>query len=87
MCQIRRMGILSDLFRKVWNYEGIKMMTCLRILAGVSSKLSAPEIENHLEQGKQLLSKGQLSDALGHYHAAVGKYRSWAIYLDGVVYF
>lgn len=63
------------------------MMTCLRILAGVSSKLSAPEIENHLEQGKQLLSKGQLSDALGHYHAAVGKYRSWDIYLDGVVYF
>lgn len=66
-------GFLSDLFRKVWNYEGIKMMTCLRILAGVSSKLSASEIENHLEQGKQLLSLGQLSDALVHYHAAVGK--------------
>lgn len=49
------------------------MMTCLRILAGVSSKLSASEIENHLEQGKRLLSLGQLSDALVHYHAAVGK--------------
>lgn len=52
-------------------------MTCLFItirVAGVSSKLSASEIENHLEQGKKLLAVGQLSDALGHYHAAVGKW-------------
>lgn len=40
-------------------------------IIGVSSKLSASEIENHLEQGKRLLSSGQLSDALVHYHAAV----------------
>ncbi|KAJ7330645.1 DnaJ sub C member 3 [Desmophyllum pertusum] len=40
-------------------------------IIGVSSKLSAPEVENHLEQGKKLLATGQLSDALGHYHAAV----------------
>lgn len=45
------------------------------ILAGVSSKLSAPEIENHLEQGKRLLASGQLSDALVHYHAAVGEWK------------
>jgi len=43
-------------------------------LAGVSSKLSASEVENHLEQGKKLLASGQLSDALVHYHAAVGKW-------------
>ena len=43
-------------------------------LAGVSSKLSSAEVENHLEQGKKLLATGQLSDALGHYHAAVGKW-------------
>lgn len=42
----------------------------LKIL-GVSSKLSASEIETHLEQGKKLLASGQLSDALVHYHAAV----------------
>ena len=39
----------------------------------MSSKLSSVEIENHLEQGRKLLSSGQLSDALTHYHAAVGK--------------
>lgn len=53
-------------------------MTCPSVesyfrLAGVSSKLSAPEVEKHLEQGKRLLASGQLSDALVHYHAAVGK--------------
>jgi len=42
----------------------------LRIVV-VSSKLSSVEIENHLEQGRKLLSSGQLSDALTHYHAAV----------------
>lgn len=86
MCQIRRMGIFKGSFTQ-GNYEGIKMMTCLRILAGVSSKLSASEIENHLEQGKRLLSSGQLSDALVHYHAAVGKQKSCVFYLDGVVHF
>ncbi|KAL5274687.1 DNAJC3 family protein [Megaselia abdita] len=29
------------------------------------------EIENHLELGREMLAKGQLSDALSHYHAAV----------------
>ncbi|XP_058965590.2 dnaJ homolog subfamily C member 3-like [Pocillopora verrucosa] len=40
-------------------------------IIGVSSKLSAAEVEQHLEQGKRLLASGQLSDALSHYHAAV----------------
>lgn len=34
---------------------------------------SRSEIENHLELGRELLARGQLSDALSHYHAAVGK--------------
>lgn len=32
---------------------------------------SRSEIENHLELGRELLARGQLSDALSHYHAAV----------------
>lgn len=49
------------------------MKLCVSDLAGVSSKLSAAEVEQHLEQGKRLLATGQLSDALSHYHAAVGE--------------
>lgn len=36
---------------------------------------SPADIENHLELGKDFLARGQLSDALTHYHAAVGKYK------------
>ena len=32
------------------------------------------EIDQHLTLGMQLLSRGQYSDALSHFHAAVGKY-------------
>ncbi|TKR72459.1 hypothetical protein L596_019898 [Steinernema carpocapsae] len=32
---------------------------------------SKAEIERHLEMGKQFLAKGQFSDALTHYHAAI----------------
>jgi DnaJ family protein C protein 3 len=38
-------------------------------LTAVDASLS--EIERHLEMGKMFLSKGQFSDALTHYHAAV----------------
>ena len=31
------------------------------------------EIDQHLTLGMQLLSRGQYSDALSHFHAAVGK--------------
>lgn len=31
------------------------------------------EVENHLEMGRDFLARGQLQDALSHYHAAVGK--------------
>ncbi len=31
------------------------------------------EIDQHLTLGMQMLAKGQYSDALSHFHAAVGK--------------
>ena len=33
------------------------------------------DTERHLEMGKKFLAAGQFSDALSHYHAAVGKAR------------
>lgn len=38
-----------------------------------SGKPSSVEVKKHLELGGEFLSKGQLQDALSHYHAAVGK--------------
>jgi hypothetical protein len=38
----------------------------------VAVDASMSEIERHLEMGKSFLAKGQFSDALTHYHAAVG---------------
>jgi len=32
------------------------------------------EIDQHLTLGMQLLSRGQYSDALSHFHAAVGEF-------------
>ena len=31
------------------------------------------DVDKHLELGKKLLAAGQLTEALSHYHAAVGK--------------
>lgn len=39
----------------------------------VSECISQAEVNRHLELGKQYLAKGQLGDALSHYHSAVGK--------------
>lgn len=41
----------------------------------VKQSLAVPqaEIDKHLEMGRLFLSKGQLQDALSHYHAAVGE--------------
>lgn len=43
-------------------------------LPGAESIPNAADIENHLELGRQFLAHNQLSDALTHYHAAVGKF-------------
>jgi len=47
--------------------------------SGAESTASPADIENHLELGKEFLARGQLSDALTHYHAAVGKY-NWLVH-------
>ena len=33
---------------------------------------TADIINDHLEKGKKLLATGQLSDALAHFHSAIG---------------
>lgn len=43
---------------------------------GAHSASSKAEIDRHLELGRDLLARGQLADALTHYHAAVGTCRS-----------
>lgn len=40
--------------------------------AGADAVPNQADIENHLELGKEFLARGQLADALTHYHAAVG---------------
>lgn len=46
------------------------------ICAGAETATSPAEIERHLELGKDFLARGQLGDALTHYHAAVGECQS-----------
>lgn len=46
----------------------------MMMITGAETKASQAEIDRHLELGKQFLVHGQLSDALTHYHAAVGKF-------------
>ena len=31
------------------------------------------EVDQHLQMGMQLIAKGQYSDALSHFHSAIGK--------------
>ncbi|KAK3730173.1 hypothetical protein QZH41_016006 [Actinostola sp. cb2023] len=47
------------------------LFVTLKIDFKVDGKLSSVDVQRHLDQGKKLLSAGQLSDALTHYHAAV----------------
>uniref|UniRef100_A0A1B6C8F2 J domain-containing protein n=1 Tax=Clastoptera arizonana TaxID=38151 RepID=A0A1B6C8F2_9HEMI len=60
------------------------------MISATQGKQSIPqtEIENHLEMGRLLLSKGQLQDALSHYHAAVeGDSNNYLTYFKrGTVY-
>ena len=42
-------------------------------LSGVDC-VSKTDIDQHLTLGMQLLARGQYSDALSHFHAAIGKY-------------
>ncbi len=47
---------------------------CVCLQTGAQSASSKAEIDRHLELGRDLLARGQLADALTHYHAAVGTY-------------
>lgn len=48
---------------------------CLQFFfIGARAIASQAEVDRHLELGKVMLAKGQLGDALTHYHAAVGKF-------------
>lgn len=51
-------------------------MNLSNVLASGVACVSQSEIEQHLNLGMQMLTKGQYSDALSHFHAAVGKFRS-----------
>jgi len=62
----------------------------LDVFISVKQSLAIPqtEIDKHLEMGRLLLSKGQLQDALSHYHAAVeGDSNNYLTYFKrGTVY-
>lgn len=42
-------------------------------VAGDAGRRSSSDVESHLDLGRDFLARGQLQDALSHYHAAVGK--------------
>lgn len=54
-----------------------KLAACILLLLlelyfeGSEGASSPADVENHLELGKEFLARGQLADALTHYHAAV----------------
>ncbi|VVC43471.1 Hypothetical protein CINCED_3A002461 [Cinara cedri] len=57
-----------------WHKMQLKLYsTCLFFLALDYSGfvMGGSEVENHLEMGRDFLARGQLQDALSHYHAAV----------------
>lgn len=58
------------------------------MLSGAASTTSRAEIERHLELGRDFLARGQLQDALTHYHAAVeGDSKNYLTYFKrGTVY-
>jgi len=46
---------------------------------------SQSDIDQHLSLGMQLLARGQYSDALSHFHAAIGKKQTYTCYLYRVL--
>lgn len=46
-------------------------MKLTSLLLGAEGDASA-NVDHHLEMGKKLLAAGQLTEALSHYHSAVG---------------
>lgn len=61
---------------------------CIKFyVSAVDGKQTVPqaEIDKHLEMGRLMLSKGQLQDALSHYHAAVGKLYYYLLFNNVVI--
>lgn len=53
------------------NVSPIVYLLLLELLFSVCKSATPAEINKHLELGRDFLARGQLSDALNHYHAAV----------------
>ncbi|XP_054159835.1 dnaJ homolog subfamily C member 3-like [Oppia nitens] len=51
--------------------SSVKLLLVISYVIDSCLTISNEEIENHLEMGRQMLSRGQYSDALSHYHMAV----------------
>lgn len=52
------------------------------INTGAESAASQAEIDQHIELGRQFLVAGQLSDALTHYHAAIGEFYTYKLLFE-----
>jgi len=52
-------------------YSAWAVLLVLDLTFDVSDSTSQSEVNKHLEMGRELLGRGQLQDALSHYHAAV----------------
>ena len=66
----------SDLFfiGKFKPHEFERWMSVFYSYIGANGETKITDaVNDHLEKGKQLLATGQLSDAITHFHAAVGK--------------
>ncbi|XP_045472218.1 dnaJ homolog subfamily C member 3 isoform X2 [Harmonia axyridis] len=61
-----------EVYSSLWlKYSPFLALILLKIFVNVSECASQAEINRHLELGKEYLARGQLSDALIHYHSAV----------------
>ncbi|KAF5271325.1 hypothetical protein FQA39_LY08123 [Lamprigera yunnana] len=62
-----------DVFQKIFWLKASPylLLLVLEFLFEVTETATQREINNHLELGKQFLARGQLADALTHYHAAI----------------
>lgn len=64
-----RLSVFETQLNIILNRFFFRFVCCV---IGAEAATSQAEIERHLELGKDFLARGQLGDALTHYHAAVG---------------
>lgn len=80
-----------DIIEKVnWNkITPCLLLLLLELLVDFTESTSQAEVNKHLELGKDFLARGQFSDALTHYHAAVeGDPHNYLTYFKrGTVYY